>query len=177
MDFPNITLQMENNRVRINLNTDADTVTQVWEMDKGLDVILFELAKAVQCKTQDLSELMRMIREGDEKFLEFATVEPDTEKFSADVIIEQVKAACLNYSPESVGNKSVDAELRGYWQADVLASALEEIYNHLIVRTIFTASEVGTGNIVLDDARREARLREKFSKELAEVAGIELIVV
>jgi hypothetical protein len=36
---------------------------------------------------------------------------------------------------------------------------------------------VGTGNIVLDDARREARLREKFSKELAEVAGIELIVV
>lgn len=173
-NYPNITLVIRGNIPSLELENKVGEKKTIAISALSIDEVLERVAKALRLD-ESIDDIWEMLREGDETYIEFSEID-ELEEVEIDLqgtLDEALKHLELDIQEEV--NKDVSEALTHYHQADVLASTLEEIYNLLIARTVFTASEMGIGNIILKDERKEPRLREKMSKELSAVE-IELIV-
>ncbi len=173
-NYPNITLVIKDSMPSLELENKEGEKKTIAISTLSIDDVLEKVAKALKLD-ESIDDIWEILREGDETYIEFPEIE-GLEEGSIDLqstLDEALKHLELDIQAEVT--KDVSEALTHYHQADVLASTLEEVYNLLIARTVFTASEMGIGNIILKDERKEPRLREKMSKELAAVE-IELIV-
>jgi hypothetical protein len=174
--YPNITLCIEDSRPSIRLENKEGVSKDISTSSITIDDILLKVAKALRLDS-DIDGIWEMIRSGDESYLEFSSLEGlDTEK-GLDLettLNDALKQVEMDIDKEV--SKDVSDALFSFHNADVLTSTLEEVYNLLIMFTLVTAADMGITNIKLADDRKETRLIEKMSKELAAL-DITLIVV
>lgn len=177
MKYPNVTLKIRQYVPTIEYSLDDQVVKKLYTLDKGLDTLLMEAASSVHFAYNDVNDIFALIRTGMENFLEFPEIDYEGEELNSHYISEQLHTALVEREAAAGLDPEVGNALNEFWQADVLASVLEEVYALLIAKTVFSASELGIGTIILDDDMHEIRLHEKVGKEMGAVPEIELIVV
>ncbi len=186
MNYPNITLRIKNYVPSIELWNSENESRTVIKGKKGIDTLILEFCELVDFPTQgnNIDELMHLARSGDENMLKFASIDFSKQELDFSDLLQETVAAYERYSlpvskdslKESNDPTALARELRNNWKEDALASLIEEIYNTMIARTFYLASETSISTIVLADDRQDSRLREKMSKELATVEEVEFLV-
>lgn len=159
----------------VELRKSDDNISQ---LNKPLDI--FDMIQAAAIKVGydgDLAEIYELARECDEEFIEFPDIDQQYAQnldFSqvSDELTKQVKQHELTEE----GSQELKDQLREYWQGDVLASVIEQIYNVIIANVILTAGDMGIGIIQLETDIKDVRFPEKMSKELAKL-DTELILL
>lgn len=177
--YPNITIKVRDFVPTLEFQSAEGEVRTMFTLDMGLDTLLMRSADAVGYKDyRDANDILNFVRSGDESFIDFGKIELGQADITTQHIVKGLADVIAN-RPEDHNNTSEDvkAELLKYWQADVLASVLEEAYAILIAQAVYNASELGLNVISLDDDSHEIRLQEKFGKEVGAIPQIELMVV
>lgn len=175
LSYPQVRLTIKDQIPRIELLKSEADVSTMLEMQVGIDSLLMKVAKRLGVAKADSAHIFELIREGDEQYLEFDSEAYDDDNLEFAALIKKIDSQ-PEFDAGVEVNAAVNKALLENWQADVLASVLEHIYATLIAKTVYAASEMGIGNIVLADDRHEVRLQEKMAKELA-LAEIELVVI
>lgn len=143
----------------------------------NLKVLIEQIARELELEEHielnEYAELLRVATEGDERFIEIL---PDVSRESdlgleAAVMPELRKAIADRQNLEEYGKISAEVrkELRRNESIDIFASILEMIYNILITKTIYFATDLGIGTFYLDDKSGNARLHEKMASELSKM--------
>lgn len=178
MKYPNITIKIRNFIPTLEFQPAEGESKPMFTLDLGLDTLLMNSADLIGYNDyQNATDILQFIRGGDENFIEFGKIELGQEQISTKHVLDGLKTAIAERpATHNDSSDEVNAELTTYWQADVLASVLEEAYAILIAQAVFNASELGLNIIVLDDDQHEIRLQEKAGKEIGAVEQIELIV-
>gem|GEM_PF-5405318 len=180
MNYPNITIQVRKFVLSLEYAIAAGDSKSMFILEPSLDSLLRQTADIVGYKwqTDTLEEIFDFIRTGEEDFMEFTTIDTATDGLTANEIIDGVikaKSERIDEYPDAP--IAVKEALEVFWQANMLASALEETYALVIAKAVFNASELGLNTIVLDDDQHEVRLLEKVGKEITAVPELELIVI
>ena len=179
MKYPNITIKIRNFVPTLEFQLNDEGTKPMFTLDMGLDTLLMKVADAIGFKDyQDAKDIFELIRTGDETFADFGKIELGNDHITTKHIIDGL-ANVIAERPEIPAGSSDElaTELTLYWQADVLASVLEEAYAILIAQAVFNAAELGLNVIALDDDQHEIRLQEKIGKEIGAVPQIELFFV
>lgn len=180
MNYPNITIQARKFVLSIVFKLNEQESRTMFVLNPNLDQFMSKAAEVVGYKseTNTLAELLSFARSGDENFMEFAKLDVDNDGLeTAEIMNGVIKAAKEKVDEYVEANDEIKKTLDLFWQADMLASILEEIYALVIAKAVFNASELGINTIVLDDDFHEVRLQEKVGKEITAVPEIELVVV
>lgn len=128
----------------------------------------------------NFEKLLSIAREADESLIiELPNIDTETIEFKLlntlkpylKTLIEGIKD---EYSSIEMDSK-IREELDRNKNSDIFASYMEGLYSILIAKTLLAASELGIGNIHLNDELKNPRLMEKMAKEL-EKLGLELII-
>lgn len=175
-DYPQIALVIKNQMPYIEYNESPQNSKKLVSLNMGLDTALLRAGEV--CGVEDLEQFSpAALSTADEEMIKFEEGFDFTEevKLNLDYIFTTLKARVQPTIPPVTNQAAVDQELKSNWQADVLASVLEEIYNLLIAATLRLANDLGVENIKLADERKDPRLQEKMAKELS-FGEIELIV-
>jgi hypothetical protein len=178
MNYPNLTLTIKNNIPSLEMQKSEDDVTQILVGVAGLDTLMMKAADIVGYAHQDdIEALMKFQHDGEWEFWQFSEIDASKQDFKVDYLLDEVAVATEAFSiPAEAASPELKQQLKEYWQADMLASFLEEIYTVLVAQIFFAAAELAIPTIVLNDHRKEPRLREKMSKELAVVPELEFLV-
>jgi hypothetical protein len=188
VNYPNVTIKIRNFIPTLELQQQDEQTKEVktntmFKLSTGIDALLMQVADAAGFAYEDTTDILDLARTGEEDAIEFTGIDYAAEDWSADYIAKQAHATVAEYNqnPQYADiaeiTSEVAAALKEFWQANLLASVLEEVYALLIAKAVFTASELGIGTIVLDDDQHEIRLMEKAGKEMGAVSEIDLIVI
>lgn len=180
---PSIILQIKNNIPQVIFMSSPDNKKEITESKEDLNDIIQSLATELNILNESertLNNLLEYARESDDLFLNpFVEIDSKAGNFQINEAVEQqlskAKDQSSDFSEYGKIDKNVKEELKKNQNADIFASILDTIYNVLIAKTILHASELGIGQIYLDDETDNKRLREKMAKELDEL-GIELLI-
>lgn len=177
MQYPNITLKIKNQVPSIELRKEEGESQKILSASKGLDTLILELADALELSNSGVAEMWEMVRTGDEQKLKFGDIDFEKSDLEFEHLLETVNKHHSAYeAPSEAETEELRSELLNFWKQDALASFIEEVYNTLIARAFYLASEMAVDVIVLDDDRLEPHLREKMAKELGEVDEVEFMV-
>lgn len=177
VQYPAIALTVKNQVPMITLHTDAEVERVLIKADQGIDTAMLDLADKVNLNDFVADELMSELMTGDETLVSFPELEvEDQTEINLSRLVRFASEMAAQSKQEYSAEPAVVAQLERNWAIDVLASTREEIYNILIAHAIRLAEEFAIDNIQLRDHRRETRLVEKMSKELAH-GGVELVVL
>ncbi len=124
-------------------------------------------------------ELLSKARKSDEFYLdEFNDINTDSIEFNIQNLFDDLMkyASELEQEYRDVDmSEEIRRELDQNQSGDIFASMLESLYLRLIAKTLLAASDLGIGEIHLQDSHKNARLAEKMSNELQKM-GLELII-
>ncbi len=173
--FPNVTLVVNDGVPHIELRKSED-VTQKMLSGQSLHEVMQEVATKVNY-SGGFDEIIELARQCDELFLHFPVrVDNNPEEITFPAVMSKVDQAVEEHEVLSHDSEDVVAQVELFWQGDVFASVLEELYTVLIADTVFTASQLGIGVIQLEENTGDARLRQKMAIEL-EKLEVPLILV
>ncbi|CAG1021281.1 hypothetical protein DOJK_00887 [Patescibacteria group bacterium] len=185
--YPYIELKIENNVPKIVYYPNENQVQEITQNNENLTEIIIDAAKSFDLVEEDaeytqenLDTLLDLARQSDETlFTDLPTLDTETIEFNlTDTLIPYVEAV-LDGQEEAYNEINMTDEVRDQLSqnvnADNFASYLETLYSILIAKTILAASEMGIGNIHLNDDSKNPRLMEKMAKELDKM-GLDLII-
>lgn len=184
MDYPHISLKIEDFVPSINFVSDQNTSNKITTNDENLLSIVSVLAKdlnlveEVSSTSEDLyNQILGLARESvSEGLNEIPGLDPDTTEFEIQKTVDGVQKEIEKDELEgAIYEKAVRDELERNEHIDTLSTALESIYSVMILKTLLAASELGIGTIVLDDKTKNSRLMEKMALEL-ERMDLELLI-
>lgn len=122
----------------------------------------------------EFAELLRIASEGDEHLKEDMPVlntkvtDLEIEKHIKETLKALIKDR-VDYTTYNDVSNEVLKELTRNQNTDILATLFELIYNILIARTLYFATDLGIGNIALKENNNLPRLKERMASELTKM--------
>ncbi|MCB0745388.1 MAG: hypothetical protein KDC67_15885 [Ignavibacteriae bacterium] len=180
MKYPNITLKIENYIPTIYYVTSDKEEKAINEKEESLIEVINTLGKRLDldqyCENSDPKELcldlLKLAEEGDERAYEdLPKIKSVSKNLDLEKNIEE-KLSSLEKNREEIpaeANDAVKKEMRKYQNLDIFASMLDTIYNIIIANVVLNASELGIGNIYLEDTSNLVRLQYKMASELSKM--------
>jgi len=182
---PYIALKIENFVPQLHIHTAEDKSRKITQLDENILDSMKTLAKELNINLESKNdediyeELLRIARESDEFYLpEYADLNPEETEFELkDLFSEMLKQA------KTMEQEYKDVEMTPEARAaidenqsnDIFSSITESMYLRLIAKTLIAASELGVGEIHLNDQHKNPRLAEQMKKELDRM-GVELVI-
>ena len=173
MSFPNITLKIENHIPSVIYNADKNISREMIKAERSLEELIKELGQDLDLEENSIEDLMTLTEHGVERLIEEL---PKLNKYSNEFEIEKtiktqtedLKEKRENYEGPGVTREVLDELMRNQ-NIDILSSIVELIFNILIAKTVMVSSELGIGNIVLEDKNNYFRLQSKMASELSKM--------
>lgn len=183
--FPRITLQIIDSEPQIIFESSEKESKKMLSETESLVQIFKYLKK--ELKFEEVPDeniipgLLKLAQQGDERFIEKLPGKSlrSDKLLLQETVEDEIAKAKKNvddYSDYNDVSADVQTELVRNQHLDILASILEMVYNIIIANVVDSASELGVGNIRLDDQTGIGRLRSKMAGELTKM-NIELDIV
>ncbi len=186
--YPKLVLRIENHIPQIIFHPENGMSRNMIGVEENLLELITELGEKLnlnqEFKSKDeklLQELLQLATEGDERFIaDYPKLQQDSLSFELSNAInnhlEKSQSDFSDFSEYGELEEAVLEELKRNQNIDIFASLLEAIYLILIAKTLLICSELGIGQIELDDRNGYLRLQERMASELTK-SGVEFKII
>lgn len=176
MEFPNITLHISpEGKSEVRYYTAENEYKILAEGTESLESVLAKLSDKFNFPETTSQELWRRAHEGNDLEYDFSPNDFTGEDMDFGFVYDAVSELHDGGYSDLELDDAVASQLESDAQSDLLASALDGLYRFLIGKTVIFADDMGIQDIVLNDASANPRLRERMSREIADIGG-DLIV-